>query len=178
MRRCCEGYFRPRRASAFFHPSGGACERFRRSCGLDAGGEGCPHPGTGVFALRGRAPFLPPPGGGENCCRAAARACKKGYRTPLKTGFPIPPLATPPDLPVCRSAEPSRLKNEESTDFTSVLSFFFCPGSAIARFAAHISARPVCTGRKMGGVEYFDVKSLLSGFLDCSRRAGCPHPAG
>ena len=114
-----------------------------------------PIPGMGDFR----------PQRAEYCRRPAARG-KRGQDT--KVSYPLLRL---PNFPLRRSAEHSRLKNEESTDFTSVLSFFFCHGSAIARFAAHISARPVCTGREIGGVEYFDVKSLLSGFLGCSRRA-------
>ena len=98
-----------------------------------------------------------------------SRLLAKGGTRHLR--FLIPPLATPPDLPPAETPFGRAAKNEESTDFTSVLSFFFCHGSAIAWFAAHISAWPVCTGRKMGGVEYFDVKSLLAGFLGCSRRA-------
>ena len=53
------------------------------------------------------------------------------------------PLLRLPNFPLRRVSVASRLKNEESTDFTSVLSFFFCHGSAIAWFAAHNSARPV-----------------------------------
>ena len=71
---------------------------------------------------------VPPPGGGG----------KRGQDT--KVSYPLLRL---PNFPLRRSAEHSRLKNEESTDFTSVLSFLFCHGSAIARFAAHNSARPV-----------------------------------
>ena len=37
------------------------------------------------------------------------------------------PLLRLPNFPLRRSAEHSRLKNEESTDFTSVLSFFLLP---------------------------------------------------
>ena len=67
-------------------------------------------------SLGGRMPFLPPSAAGSfarcgvrgKCCRAAAGVCKRGYRTPLKTWFPIPPLATPPDLPVCRDSLRSR----------------------------------------------------------------------
>ena len=99
-------------------------------------------------------------------CRRPAAGGKKGQDT--KVSYPLLRL---PNFPLRRVSVASRLKNEESTDFTSVLSFFSCHGSAIARFAAHISARPVCTGREIGGVEYFDVKSWLSGFLGCSRRA-------
>ena len=49
----------------------------------------------------------------EGRCRTAAGVCKRGYRTPgLTSRFPIPPLATPPDLPVCRDAlRDTRLKS-------------------------------------------------------------------
>ena len=69
---------------------------FRRSCGADAGGEIDPFPRGGDFRPRRAGAFFAAFGGGgvrtlrragENCCRAAAGVCKRGYRTPLKTGF-------------------------------------------------------------------------------------------
>lgn len=154
-----------------------------------------PHRGPGDCALGGHGPFCRLRRRGFRTLRRAGRAAarRQGQKGVQDTcGFLYPLLR----LPLIFRRPRKRCfaaKNEESTDFTSVLSFFFCHGSAIAWFAAHISARPVCTGRKMGGVEYFDVKSLLSGFLGCFRRAGhsrvaslaampqftsCPHPAG
>ena len=86
-------------------PLRGHTRTFRHSCGLDAGGEIGPNPGTGDFRP-GRAGAFCRLRRRENCCRAAAGVCKRGYRTPgLTSRFPIPPLATPPDLPVCCSAE-------------------------------------------------------------------------
>ena len=64
-----------------------------------------------VFRPRRAGAFFAVFGGGEfarcgvrgKCCRAEAGVCKRGYRTPgLASRFPIPPLATPLDLPVCR----------------------------------------------------------------------------
>ena len=78
-------------------------------------------------------PFLPPSAAGEctrrrageGCCRAAAGVCKRGYRTPYP-GFLYPLLRLPLTFrwPLSKAFA---AKNEESTDFTSVLSFFCLP---------------------------------------------------
>ena len=72
-----------------------------------------------------QARLTPIPGWGE-MLPGGSRLLQKGVQDTL-SGFLIPPLATPPDLPAGRSAEHSRLKCEESTDFISVLSSFFMP---------------------------------------------------
>ena len=98
-------------------PSEGECERSAVPAVLTQEAEIDPNPGTGDFRPGRAGAFFAAFGGGgvrtlrragENCCRAAAGVCKRGYRTPLKTWFPIPPLATPPDLPVCRDSRWSR----------------------------------------------------------------------
>ena len=87
----------------------------------DAGGEG----------LRPRRAFIVAAFGGEGNARCGVQGRappgargKRGYRTPgLASRFPIPPLATPPDLPVCRSAEHSRLKRGGRSAARSVPGF-------------------------------------------------------
>ena len=96
----------PRRARAF-SPSEGERERSAVPAGFPQKAREVPNPGTGDFRP-GRAGAFCRLRRRENCCRAAAGVCKRGYRTPLKTWFPIPPLATPPDLPVCRDSRWSR----------------------------------------------------------------------
>ena len=94
---------------ALFSPSVGEGEIFRRSCGADAGSEIDPCPkGGGIFALGGREP------------------CKRGYKTPW-AGFLYPLLRLPLIFRRPRLPAVARLKAKESTDFTSVLSFFCVP---------------------------------------------------
>ena len=64
--------------------------------------------GRGIFALGGREP------------------CKRGYKTPW-AGFLYPLLRLPLIVRRLRLPAVARLKAKESTDFTSVLSFFCVP---------------------------------------------------
>ena len=101
------GTIPPSRGHRLFSPSEGERERYRRYCGLDAGGERCPHSrGRGSFALGGRRPA-------------------KGGTRHLR--FLIPPLATPPDLPLAATpcGRASKMRGERR--FYVCALFLFAP---------------------------------------------------
>ena len=100
------------------------------------GGRGIvPSEGTGLFAAFGGGRTA---AGRQPGTRPSRGAGQKGVQDTCGFLYPLlrHPLIFRRPRKRCFAA-----KNEESTDFTSVLSFFFCHGSAIAWFAAHISAR-------------------------------------
>ena len=87
-----------------------------------------PNPGVGGLCPRRARAFLPPSAAGISHAAACGDVPppggggKRGQDT--KVSYPLLRL---PNFPLRRSAEHSRLKCEESTDFISVLSSFFMP---------------------------------------------------
>ena len=96
-----------------FSPSEGVRERYADTAAQTQEARLTPFPWSGDFRPRRASVFLPPPGG-----RGQKGTGHQGFLSPLAT----PQLSFEPRLPAV-----ARLKAKESTDFTSVLSFFCVP---------------------------------------------------
>ena len=167
-------------------PSEGRREIFCRSCGVRRRRRDRPHSrGRGRFAHGGRVPFLPPSAAGElhaaaageNCCRAAAgdaplpgRGARGGTGHPdLRPGFLYPLLRLPLTFrsaatPVGRAAKARGPQLRPRYHLWRTAAVW---GRLRPRFP-RIQVR----GR------WCRSERVITVCLDCSRRAGCPHPAG
>ena len=155
------GTIPPSRGHRLFSPSEGERERYRRYCGLDAGGERCPHSrGRGSFALGGRRPA-------------------KGGTRHLR--FLIPPLATPPDLPLAATpcGRASKMRGERR--FYVCALFLFAP----LTFSFVICRAYQCAAGLVMGVSVVTGRLPYGGMTSCRRckpvqtvrSSGVGHPA-
>ena len=115
------GDFRPRRASAF-SPSEGKREQCADTAAQTQEARLTPFPGTGEFRPRRASAFLAAFGGGD--APLPGRGAKGGTR---HLRFLIPPLATPPDLPLAATpcGRASKMRGERR--FYVCALFLFAP---------------------------------------------------